>query len=937
MNFFSKFPLSSYEFSDKEKTVITDLFRYVSAEDKKLDGIINYTYYSVPEGMRPDVLSSKLYGTPDFHWTFFIINTALKQAGLSSWPKGIAELENFIFEKYMKYGVIEMNSKTIPYTYTFYDVINNIKTITNTTITTKSLNGIALDSDIDVVSLDKRYKSQVVSYKDDRVIVNKNTISSLSFSPNNDIYWNLPKIKLISDEGYNAEVSFKFSDSVHGQGSILSDQITVLNRGENYFTAPQVVVDESAERECIFSFNFTDYSNAWGLLTINYPGKNYCRTPKVIFKTPSIAYTSEPLTIFEIDSSKNYGLKVSAVLDNERYVLPKEITLPILNLTAPQKIVVSGVPDTSFNGVYELHPDSHEGYPMYTWDGDYYLYWSGEYEGEFVGWYLSNDGQPANPVYKKPATSDPVTHFLGSGSWRRMNNSIAYSLSIVPFEPLPQNTNLYSAELTNRDKPLNTPVVYVSNSYAIDENLATFTLQNNSLDILKALKWDIDLLTWISNNRIDIISTGNNTITSTDLNNFQLTKTLSTYIYTILKAIKDKASDASIRLTVGEMATYFIGTIYAPLANEILKVFNESGIDFDSQDGYLTSNENIYRLFYDGLNYENKIEGSPLGISEGWDIPIFFYRRGIPATAPVFSLQNLYGPYTLPSGLGSILFGNETIAVQTDTWNNKQAYISQYAKWYSFKVKRTGNNAFGIFNIFTDQTDVRQGGIGIKLSSNTVFDSIENADSQYIHTFNNGDAVTILGKFQPLIYSYPSAILNTIWFNPNEALTESQLGASSTRRSINRYLVKSNGTEDLEQKLSGMGFDGNTGFIIDEIRIGETFESVTKNPLISVPEIKNYLGETAENMVIAPIIQKLVFGTQSVHGDAQDATHHYEDSAGNQLSYYTGVNNLNGAGNAKITNFEYEVALNDQRREIKIVRPEYIKQFDSIYNTLINS
>jgi hypothetical protein len=827
MNFFSKFPLSTYEFSDKETTVITDLFRYVSAEDKKLDGIINYTYYSVPEGMRPDVLSSKLYGTPDFHWTFFIINTALKQAGLSSWPKGIAELENFIFEKYMKYGVIEMNSKTIPYTYTFYDVINNIQTITNTTITTSSLNGIVMDSDIDVVSLDKRYKNQFVSYKDDRIVVKKNTISSLSFSPNSDIYWNLPKINLISDEGYNAEVSFKFSDSVHGQGSTLSDQIIVLDRGENYFMAPEVVVDESPERECVFSFNFTDDSLATGTLVISYPGKNYCRVPKVIFKIPSIGYASEPLNVFEIDSSKNYGLKaVDGV-----YILPEEIS--------------------------EL--------------------------------------MPAN------------------------------------------NPNLYSLELTNRDKPLNTPVVYVSNSSAIDQNLVTFTLQNNSLNILKALKWNIDLLTWISNNRIDIISSGGNTITSTDLFNLQLAEDLSSYIYTILKAIEDKASDTSIRLTVGEMATYFIGTIYAPLANEIQKVFTNSGIDFDSQDGYLTSSENINRLFYDGLNYENKIEGSPLGISEGWIIPEYFYRRGFPAAAPVFSLENLYGPYTLPSGRGSILFGNETIAVQNDTWNKKLEYISEYAKWYSFKVKRTGNNAFGIFNIFTDQTDIREGGIGIKLSGNTVFDSIENADSQYIHTFNNGDAVTILGKYQPLISSNPAASLNTLWFNPNEALTQNQLEDSSTRRSVNRYLHKANGLEDLEQKLSGLGFSDNTGFTIDEIRIGETFDSVTKNPAISIPEIKNYLSEAAENMIIAPYAEKLVFETQSVHGDAQNATHHYEDSDGNQLSYYTGVNDLNGAGNAKITNFEYEVALNDQRREIKIVRPEYIKQFDSVYNTLINS
>ena len=845
MNFFSKFPLSTYQFSDKETTVITDLFRYVSAEDKKLDGIINYTYYSVPEGMRPDVLSSKLYGTPDFHWSFFIINTALKQAGLGSWPKGIAELENFIFEKYMKYGVIEMNSKTIPFKYTFTD--NNEQTIIDTSITTKSLNGIVLDSDIDIVSLDKRYKSQFVSYKDDRIILNKNTISSLSFSPNNEIYWNLPKIKLISEEGYNAEVSFKFSDSVHGQGSTLSDQITVLNRGENYFTAPQVEVDESPERECVFSFNFTDDSLATGTLVISYPGKNYCRVPKVIFKIPSIGYVSEPLNVFEIDSSKNYGLKVV----DGFYILPEEIS--------------------------EL--------------------------------------MPAN------------------------------------------NPNLYSLELTNRDKPLNTPVVLVSNSSAIDEKLAIFNLQNNSLNVVKKLKWNVDLLNWILNNRIDILSSSKSNvggvtldvISSTDIDNLKLDKDLSSYLYTILKAIEDKANetllnpssdtDASIRLTVGEMASYFTNTKYSVLANEIRKVFIDSGIDFDSQDLYLTSNEDIDRLFYEGFNYKNKLNGEKLGISEGWNIPGFFYRRGFPATAPVFSLENLYGPYTLTSGRGSILFGNETIAVQNDPWDNK-GYIPLGGIWYSFRVKKNGSNPRGVFNIFTDGTIPYIGdkSVGIKLSGNTVFDSTSNPESgypSYIHSFNGEDTVTILGKLQPLFQASPAAALHTLWFNPTDGFSQSELGNSNTRKSVNRYIF-SGGVFNLQLKLSGMGFDTNTGFYIDEIRIGNTFESVTKNPPISVPEIKNYLSDTAEK-IISPSLEKLIFKNQLIHGDAQNATHHYEDSAGNQLSYYTGVNNLNGTGNARITNFEYEVDLNDQRREIKIVRPEYIKQFDSIYNTLINS
>jgi hypothetical protein len=42
-------------------------------------------------GERPDNLSQRLYGTPDYYWTFFIANDDLK-TGLSSWPKSDSEL-----------------------------------------------------------------------------------------------------------------------------------------------------------------------------------------------------------------------------------------------------------------------------------------------------------------------------------------------------------------------------------------------------------------------------------------------------------------------------------------------------------------------------------------------------------------------------------------------------------------------------------------------------------------------------------------------------------------------------------------------------------------------------------------------------------------------------------------------------------------------------
>ena len=90
--FFKQFPKTSYSIeNDAIRTEITDYFRYVDVVEKFADDLYSYQKVDILNGERPDNLSQRLYGTPDYYWTFFIANDDLK-TGLSSWPKSDSEL-----------------------------------------------------------------------------------------------------------------------------------------------------------------------------------------------------------------------------------------------------------------------------------------------------------------------------------------------------------------------------------------------------------------------------------------------------------------------------------------------------------------------------------------------------------------------------------------------------------------------------------------------------------------------------------------------------------------------------------------------------------------------------------------------------------------------------------------------------------------------------
>lgn len=100
MSFFQQFPKIQYDFADNGiDTRIVDLFRFVKADEKYFDDVSRYQYFQVRNGDRPDIVSNLLYGTPDYYWTFFLVNDHLK-SGLSGWPMMQEQLDDYLETEY---------------------------------------------------------------------------------------------------------------------------------------------------------------------------------------------------------------------------------------------------------------------------------------------------------------------------------------------------------------------------------------------------------------------------------------------------------------------------------------------------------------------------------------------------------------------------------------------------------------------------------------------------------------------------------------------------------------------------------------------------------------------------------------------------------------------------------------------------------------------
>ena len=100
MAYFKLFPKVGYDFNrDGVIQNVVDIFRHARPLQNFADNINTYRKFTIPDGARPDICSQQLYGTPDYYWTFFIVNDFLHD-GMANWPMSQQDLFRYIEVEY---------------------------------------------------------------------------------------------------------------------------------------------------------------------------------------------------------------------------------------------------------------------------------------------------------------------------------------------------------------------------------------------------------------------------------------------------------------------------------------------------------------------------------------------------------------------------------------------------------------------------------------------------------------------------------------------------------------------------------------------------------------------------------------------------------------------------------------------------------------------
>ena len=96
--YFQRFPFVNYNFGDNEaNTIFPNISAYIDIVDQIKDEVAFYEKYTILDGDRPDIVSQKLYDTPDYHWTFFFMNDGLRESG---WPLSEREMRALVKRRY---------------------------------------------------------------------------------------------------------------------------------------------------------------------------------------------------------------------------------------------------------------------------------------------------------------------------------------------------------------------------------------------------------------------------------------------------------------------------------------------------------------------------------------------------------------------------------------------------------------------------------------------------------------------------------------------------------------------------------------------------------------------------------------------------------------------------------------------------------------------
>ena len=98
MSYFEKFPLYQYDLEDTQNQVlITDILRRVNLKSNVRANTLVFDEYTVNDGETPDIVASKYYDNPMYHWVIVTVNNI---TSIHDWPMDQVMLSNYVNDKY---------------------------------------------------------------------------------------------------------------------------------------------------------------------------------------------------------------------------------------------------------------------------------------------------------------------------------------------------------------------------------------------------------------------------------------------------------------------------------------------------------------------------------------------------------------------------------------------------------------------------------------------------------------------------------------------------------------------------------------------------------------------------------------------------------------------------------------------------------------------
>lgn len=90
--YFKNLPKFEYSFPGVSGVELQDIFRRVVFTENTLKDKRNFEDYLIVQGEKPDDVSQKFYGTPDYWWLVLLCNNIIDTE--NEWPKAVSEIDN---------------------------------------------------------------------------------------------------------------------------------------------------------------------------------------------------------------------------------------------------------------------------------------------------------------------------------------------------------------------------------------------------------------------------------------------------------------------------------------------------------------------------------------------------------------------------------------------------------------------------------------------------------------------------------------------------------------------------------------------------------------------------------------------------------------------------------------------------------------------------